>query len=365
MQQVLSQLVLLAAGALVMAILAGGTVGWVRAALKIAGGQPLVAWRLRRAVPWGMIDLIGVLALYVASIVAARTILANLGWLPEVQDETQLSLADKGLLVWVNIVVSLGLLAVALPLIALRTGAVLRDFGIWSQELAADLKLGAIGFVMLAPPVYAIQGVLVYFWKPSKHPLMEMFKSSPDAGFFAVLLLAAAVVAPIFEELVFRVLMQGYLEKWFSYRFTLLELLVGGPGKTPQPIENPVAVVQEPVEVLRPEIVPGDINPFVLSAIVGEPALPAAAIDAGPPGELRGMSAWLPIGITSVVFALLHFSHGPDWVPLILLSCGMGYLYQRTHSLVPSLVVHTLLNSLSMLGLWIQVYVLPDQGLAP
>jgi hypothetical protein len=39
----------------------------------------------------------------------------------------------------------------------------------------------------------------------------------------------------------------------------------------------------------------------------------------------------------------------------------MGYLYQRTHRQVPSLVVHALLNSLSMWGLWLQEFVLPEQ----
>src|SRR5687768_1597332 len=113
-----------------------------------------------------------------------------MGWLPEVATEADLTLADKGMLVWANIGMQIGLLVIALPVIALHTAATARDFGLAARELASDVKLGVIGFVMLAPPVYAIQGVLVYFWKPSKHPLMEMFKESPDTGFFVVLLIA-------------------------------------------------------------------------------------------------------------------------------------------------------------------------------
>jgi membrane protease YdiL (CAAX protease family) len=357
------QFVLAVAGTLVMAIVAAGTVCWLRAILTMAGGQPLVSWRPRQAVPWGILDWIGILGLYLVSLVVLSAALRQIGWLPEVTDQTKLTLADKGILVWLDSGVKLGLLAVAVPLVALRTGAGARDFGMWIRELAADLKLGLIGFVMLAPPVYAIQGVLVYFWKPSKHPLMEMFKDSPDPAFFAVLLLAAAVVAPIFEELVFRVLMQGFLEKWFSFRHSFVELVVGSPAKSPPPVAMSAADVPLPAEVIGPAAVVDDANPYAPSAITGEPALPAELGDNGLQSVLRGGAAWLPIGITSVIFALLHYSHGPDWVPLILLSCGMGYLYQRTHSLIPSLVVHTLLNSLSMFGLWIQVYALPQQGL--
>jgi membrane protease YdiL (CAAX protease family) len=34
----------------------------------------------------------------------------------------------------------------------------------------------------------------------------------------------------------------------------------------------------------------------------------------------------------------------------------MGYLYQRTHRLLPSLTVHSLLNGVSLWALWVQVH---------
>jgi membrane protease YdiL (CAAX protease family) len=352
--------VLSVAGLLVMTILMAGIVCWSLAAMKIVRRQPLVAWSPRRAVPWGFIDLVAVVVVYGVALVGAQLALAALGWLPDVRDEAQLTLADKGMLVWVNIAMSLGLLVFALPLIALHTGGTRRDFGIAWGELLADLKLGVIGFVMLAPPVYAIQGVLVYFWKPSKHPLMEMFKSSPDASFFAVLLIAAAVVAPIFEELVFRVLLQGFLEKVAGFRGNVIELLIGRLPHGMQPSVAPLAVTG-PTMALHSSEELG--NPFLSPAIVAEVSITADLVNDNEQAELRGLAAWLPIGAASLIFALMHYTHGPDWVALTLLAGGMGYLYQRTHRLVPSLVVHTLLNSLSMLGLWIQVYVLPEQGL--
>src|SRR4029079_10689753 len=86
-----------------------------------------------------------------------------------------------------------------------------------------------------------------------------------------------------------------------------------------------------------------------------EEEIVAAQLAEAEPQSLSGVAAWLPIAISSAIFALLHYSHGPDWVPLFLLAAGMGYLYQRTHRLLPSLVVHSLLNSFSMWGLWVQV----------
>jgi membrane protease YdiL (CAAX protease family) len=380
------------AGLLVMLILAAGAACWtvvllklvatsryapeplaplaaqLLVALNIKPHDPLVPWSPRRPVPWALVDLMGTFLLYLFGIFAIRVLLDALGWLPSATDETKLTLADKGLLVWANIGASLGLLVVALPLIALRTGATWRDFGFSVRELWTDLKLGLAGFVMLAPPVYAIQGVLVYFWQPSKHPLMEMFKDSPDASFFVVLFVAAAIVAPIFEELIFRVLLQGLLEKLFSFVGTapefVFEVILGIRVRaTPAPLLSPQAAEGSPQEVLFiPDSPYPNSNPYTPPVIVHDHVVPAEFSDDGQLGPLCGPPAWLPIGISSIFFALLHYSHGPDWVALTLLAAGMGYLYQRTHRVVPSLIVHALLNGLSMFGLWLQVYGPPELG---
>jgi hypothetical protein len=100
-----------------------------------------------------------------------------------------------------------------------------------------------------------------------------------------------------------------------------------------------------------------DMNPY---ASPSELKIEDGSLGAESPADLQpelfGWSACAPIGITSAIFALLHLSHGPDWIPLFFLAAGMGYLYQRTHRLLPSLTVHALLNGLSMWGLWVQVH---------
>jgi membrane protease YdiL (CAAX protease family) len=51
----------------------------------------------------------------------------------------------------------------------------------------------------------------------------------------------------------------------------------------------------------------------------------------------------------------MHASHGPDPVPLFVLALGLGYLYQRTHRLLPCVVVHLLLNLCSLGALVIEI----------
>ena len=312
---------------------------------------PLVPWSERRLVPWAFIDLILLVAIWFVASVGVGQGMRQMGLVHGGADFGNLSHDERTAVILGNMLTSLLILGIGLPLIARRTGTTLRDLGWSASEFIRDVKLGLVGFILLAPPVYALQGLLTQVWKPSKHPLVEMFKGAPDPVFFVLLFLSAAVVAPLFEELVFRVAVQGYLEKWFSFRVGLHELLVG---------EVRHRVAQIPLDEAHTSggSLEADLaqlqNPYVSPRLVGADQLEVLATPDEQP-ELRGPGAWLPIVISSVIFALLHYSHGPDWIPLLLLAAGMGYLYQRTHRLLPSLVVHCLLNSYSLWGLWLQM----------
>ena len=61
---------------------------------------------------------------------------------------------------------------------------------------------------------------------------------------------------------------------------------------------------------------------------------------------------WLPILVSSLLFALAHFGIGPDPIPLFFLAIVLGYTYQRTHRIVPCMVTHALFNSLTLIALW-------------
>ena len=61
---------------------------------------------------------------------------------------------------------------------------------------------------------------------------------------------------------------------------------------------------------------------------------------------------WIPILVSSALFSLAHYSHGPDWIPLFFLALGLGYLFQRTRRIQPCIIVHMLVNALGILQLW-------------
>jgi len=65
----------------------------------------------------------------------------------------------------------------------------------------------------------------------------------------------------------------------------------------------------------------------------------------------RGM---LPILCTSILFAAAHIGSGPTPVPLFFLALVLGYLYYRTHRVLPCIVMHMCLNGCSMWIAWLE-----------
>ena len=69
---------------------------------------------------------------------------------------------------------------------------------------------------------------------------------------------------------------------------------------------------------------------------------------------------WLPILISSLLFALAHFGYGPEPVPLFALALILGYVYQRTHRIIPGIVAHALFNLVTVATLWRMVTLAPE-----
>jgi membrane protease YdiL (CAAX protease family) len=59
--------------------------------------------------------------------------------------------------------------------------------------------------------------------------------------------------------------------------------------------------------------------------------------------------SWWPIGVASLVFALMHLGQGAAPIPLFVLSLGLGYLYRQTGNITAPVVVHMVLNGLTLI----------------
>ena len=306
-----------------MAVLVCGCAGWIEALRRLARMQPVLAYHPRRPAPWGLIDLALAAALLMAFQVANVFVLRHGYGIDLTKGREHLSSHGLALVTFSESVANLAAIAAALAVIGWRTRADCRDLGISVRHVSQDFGLGLVTFVMLAPPVYAIQWLLVA-WFPYRHPLTSLLEQHPGKLVLAAVFVSAVVAAPIVEEFFYRVLWQGWLQDVGQRLGHVQQLVFGNPGS---PIESPTA------------------SPM--------PTGPNGAAAMGPPS--RAAEA-LAIVMSSTLFAAMHISQGPAPIPLFVLALGLGYVYARTGRILPCIVVHMLLNGCSLITKLVELH---------
>lgn len=316
---------------------------WSAAFMRLRNGKPLLAAEPRRQVPWRAVDIAICLALLIGlPLSAVLGLRAATDLLPTLTPDDISSDGHAALLAATSLA-SLAVLALAALLVMLRAGATWRDLGVSPRHVPADLLLGVAAFFMLAPAVYLVMLVLVQ-WFPSEHPIVKLVKDDPRL--FALSFFSAVCVAPIVEEFLFRVLFQGWLERVAGKlaRQSVVAAAAQAPATPPE------AADQMPLAPRR-----DDANPYAppLADLPEQPLTVESAVNRD---SSTSPPPFWPVLVSSSIFALLHWGHGPDPVPLFVLAVGLGYLYRQTHRVLPGIVVHVLLNAFSMLVLWLNVY---------
>lgn len=218
-----------------------------------------------------------------------------------------------------------GLLSVCVAAMMLRlvARATWSDLGLSWSRVVRDVMLGVVGFLAVMVPIYGLHAVVTLLFEPQRqHALIELLLDAPNPLLLVLATISAVVVAPITEEFFFRGVLQGWLEAKALARLAHLQAAKAEDAARGNTRLGPPGAGGE-----------------------------AAASSGAPP---RGDTLLPgPILITSAVFSFLHVQHGMSFVPLFFLSLALGYLYQRTHRLLPSITVHACLNGLSMAFLWL------------
>ncbi len=167
----------------------------------------------------------------------------------------------------------------------------------WWRELALgwtrkDVALGVRGALMILPPVLLIAALVSYF-EPYHHDVLSGLAESHTPGLFLAMVVSTAVLTPCVEEFMFRVLLQGGLQ----------------------------GIADRQV----------DEN-----------------------GSWRPASCW-PIIATSVVFSWMHMGQGAAYIPLFFFSLAVGFLYRQTGRVAASVVVHMILNGLTLCTMYLEL----------
>lgn len=245
------------------------------------------------------------------------------------------------------------------------------------------------------PPAVAVEQVATDD-EPTEHSLITMIRGKPSLVVVIAAIFLATVAAPITEELFFRLLLQGWLEKVEKqsrakaavipelFPGVLGEVLVACirpfiwsrhtlPGLVPMLLQAAIFAAlhartgktsEEPSTILRLMILDKTSLLLSIGLVLAYVRLRRDATDADfgvVPAKLCkdigiGLATFfiiaipiysIQVGISSV----LPKSVAADPVPLLLFALVLGFLYFRTHRIVPGIVMHTALNATSMAAL--------------
>lgn len=213
---------------------------------------------------------------------------------------------------------SVGNLAVILlgTLLLARRGPIWTSIG-WPFR-RRDLTLGWLWALLLIPPTLAINASL-NFVVQYEHPVLDLLAGQHDWAAIVLLFLGVAIVTPIAEEFLFRGLLQGSMTR-VAMTFGIRKELRDAETKSQRD-----RLIQQ--------------------------------LHRYSPTDLTDAPMW-PIVVSSVIFAAMHLGQGAAPIPLFVLALGLGWLYRRTGRLWPSIIVHMLLNTLSLAVF----LVAPDMG---
>ena len=298
----------------------------------------LLEYEPRKPVPWGPIAIVPAVALVLLALLSA--LMADAAHDVPIDP----SVAAQNLLASMFLQAMLTALVLG---IAVLSNATAFDLGLRpsGRNMARDIIIGLAACLAAVAPVHAVQGLMLYLLEqedPSHHPLVKMItRGEPHFGMLLLATLAAVVVAPICEEVIYRLMLQGWLEKWEDERLGWRAASIASANEG-----NSAYEFSE------------ELNDEVRMTNDESPELSPPSISAAPPR--RGVAGlphgWFPILVGSALFAAAHFGYGPEPVPIFLLALILGYVYQRTHCIVPCIVAHALFNLLTMIALWRMVF---------
>ena len=209
------------------------------------------------------------------------------------------------------------------------------------------------------------------------HPIIEMLNADPTSFFF--LLFYAAMLVPLTEEFIFRLILQGGLEAYERVHFATQWHSRAAQRNSGWRAMVAVALFfaflhYRPVESVTPTVLEMKINTYgtaiayvillVFGVFLLRVSTTATWRDMGLDfshwlTDLKlGSKAFLLFVLPTYIMQmclprLFNNAFVPDPISLIPVATGFGILYWHTRRLLPSVVAHMLLNGSSMLlSLW-------------
>jgi membrane protease YdiL (CAAX protease family) len=172
------------------------------------------------------------------------------------------------------------------------------------DRLGKQVLIGLAATACVLPSILLINGAVSIFVTKYSHPVIEAFLSEMSLSALFSTAFTVVIAAPLVEEFVFRGILLSFLQRIFNRNWPFETLIF--------------------------------CNNTVLPTGIASPSL----------GSRYGA-----IVVTSVLFAGLHVGQGAAYIPLFFLALALGYVTQKTGSILPAIIIHVSLNSLSTITL--------------
>jgi membrane protease YdiL (CAAX protease family) len=313
------------------ALFAGVFMAWAWIISSWRKRRPLLEFEPRAQVPWNVLDVLAVIAIQILVTTAIVIVIAKSLGLDLSKKAADRTPQEKLLALSSDFAGSIAGIAAVIAFLHYWVGATSRDLGIDLRRLAADARSGIVAFFATAPVVFLLVAVLTKFI-PYQHDVLDLVEKQPTPLVFFLMGVSAVIVAPIVEEYLFRCVLQGWLER----------------------VEHKiVGVLQGWLEKVKQKIFSRSVAPAQADVVADLPmdsAMQQSANDGTAPAPAGG---FIPIFISSALFAAMHLGQGPAAIPLFVFACVLGYLYRQTHRVAPSIAMHMALNGLTMLTIFI------------
>ena len=178
---------------------------WVRIGLRINQGRPVLEAAPRNRSPWLHVAC-GTSAAFLVLMLAAKIT-------SDLSGAEKAPLPDPGQLRW-SVANGIGEVVVALAVLTAFGCVSLRDVGIHTDDLGRQSRDGVVGYLASLAPVFFIVFLTASLRTPDRqHPFLQLLETNPSQEIIALLMISAVVVAPIKEELLFRVMLQDGLAR--------------------------------------------------------------------------------------------------------------------------------------------------------
>lgn len=104
-------------------------------------------------------------------------------------------------------------IAALVPILVATGKNRLSDFGIDGQGWRDEVRYAGLGYLASIPPVIVVMLLMIPFRSPeTRNPLLKLLEQTGSDWTIIEVTFLAVVSAPLFEELIFRVVFQGLLE---------------------------------------------------------------------------------------------------------------------------------------------------------